>query len=449
MASYSPVSPGTERPLPAQAPQGSQNGWLPLLFLGFGLGYWIFAWYLERIDLPSITPQWWGILIPFPMPAIFFKIGAFFHWRVLRHFVPVFAGGWMAYEAAASLIMVLYGLPDKPSAKRYLQRLRTGVAATRPIPVSKGTLAENRQQSVLLRVGGPGPILIPRGETAVTEINGRYARILAAGLHKLARFEYIHTVIDLHPQERIAEDVELMSSDGIPLVTSLHVRFRLETGGAMATKERPFPFDPLAARIAAYAATVLADGEILSWEDLPIRIARGMLIKSIAQKPLDDILAHSSRAAEPILIIQTQVLREAREKLTHVGIELLEVHIGQLELPDEVTDQYINYWKSQSDTHIRLSLADGEATALEEIEIARAEAEVTMLQAILEGVQRTRYNNSSINMQDVVALRMVEALEKMAQQSEKTEPLPPALLPQLNSLRQQLIPDKIMPNDEV
>ena len=48
-------------------------------------------------------------------------------------------------------------------------------------------------------------------------------------------------------------------------------------------------------------------------------------------------------------------------------------------------------------------------------------------------------------MKDVVALRMVEALEKMAQQSQKTEPLPPNLLPQLDNLRQHLIPEQTMP----
>ena len=83
-------------------------------------------------------------------------------------------------------------------------------------------------------------------------------------------------------------------------------------------------------------------------------------------------------------------------------------------------------------------MIDGEATAVEEMEIAQAEAEIMMIQAIQEGIQRAKREGSTAHMEEVVALRLVEALEKMARQSQRLSPLPNTLLPQLDGLRKQL-----------
>ncbi|MCA9960819.1 MAG: hypothetical protein KC443_17385, partial [Anaerolineales bacterium] len=82
----------------------------------------------------------------------------------------------------------------------------------------------------------------------------------------------------------------------------------------------------------------------------------------------------------------------------------------------------------------------GQATVLEEKEIARAEAEMTMIQAIVDGVQRARRDGQPANMSEIVALRLVDALEQMAHQSQRLYPLPQGLLPQLEQMRRQLSP---------
>ena len=229
-----------------------------------------------------------------------------------------------------------------------------------------------------------------------------------------------------------------MTRDGIPFNVDLHVLFQINPGPEPVTASREFPIDEDAIRAAAYAQTVVAENEVQTWELIPLGKARGILTGIIAGYPLDEILAHSSSAAEPLQVIQAELLRKTRAALRPVGIKLISLRVGRLVLPEDVTEQYIKYWQSQSDAYIRLSLADGEATALEEIEIARAEAEVTMIQAILEGVQRARYDNNTASMREVVALRMIEALEKMARQSQSLQGVPPQLLKQLSNMRYQL-----------
>ncbi len=415
-------------------------GWLRFVFLLMLLGYWVFAWYMERIDLSNVPlSRLFGALISFPLPPAFTFLRELFHWRVLRHMLPVIVGWWLAYEAAAGLVKALYDLPDKPGAKRLLSRLiRAQAPAGLPLSIQNTTLENVRGQHVLLRVGGPGLVKINRGDVAVTELNGRFHRILSAGTYNLHRFEYVHAVVNLQPQERSATNIPLVTRDGIQFSVDMHVLFQIKPGPEPVTAGREFPIDEDAIRAAAYAQTVVAKDEVLTWESIPLGTARGILTGIIAGYPLDEILAHSSSAAEPLQVIQTELMRKTRAALRPFGINLLSLHVGRLVLPDDVTEQYIKYWQSQSDAYIRLSVADGKATALEEIEIARAEAEVTMIQAILEGVQRTKYGSNTASMREVVALRMIEALEKMARQTQPLQGVPPQLLAQLDNIRLQL-----------
>lgn len=417
----------------------NQNGWLRLVLWLLFIGFWIFAWYMERIDLSNVPPRLLDAFVALPMPPVFTFVREMFHWRVLRHFLPLIVGWWLAYEAAASLVKALYDLPDKAGAKRLLSRLiRAQAPAGVPLAVQNATLEEAREQHVLLRVGGPGLIKVNRGDVAVTELNGRFFRILPAGRYNLHRFEYIHAVLNLQPQERSATNIPLVTRDGIQFHVDLRVLFQIRPGPEPVTARLEFPIDEDAIQAAAYAQTVGAENNVSTWESIPLGKARGILTGIVAGYPLDEILAHASSAAEPLQVIQAELMRKTSAALGQLGIDLINIHVGRLEMPEDVTNQYIKYWQSQSDAYIRLSLADGEATALEEIEIARAEAEVTMIQAILEGVQRAKYGSSTAGMREVVALRMIEALEKMARQTQPLQGVSPQLLTQLNNMRLQL-----------
>lgn len=439
-------------PAPSQSAassQGSQNAWLVLFLFFLFIGYWLFARYLERIDLSSWTPFWWEIFFGPQLPPLLRFVAEMFHWRVLRHFIPVIVGWWLAYEAAASLVRILYDLPDRPGAKRFLRRLIRAApqSAGKPLVLNSATLAAEQNTSVVLRVGGPGEVKVKNNDVAVTEYNGRFYRILGPGKHTLHRFERVHAVLDLRPQERTVEQIDVLTRDGIPLRTSLRVSYRVSTGDAPATPEQPFPYDETAVQTAAFAQVVQADGSVTTWESLPAGKARGILTGIIANYRLDEILSPGSAGAEPLPTINNELTRKTRDALLADGLELINVSIGQLHLPKEAVDQYVKYWQSHSEARIRMSLADGQATALEEMEIARAEAEVTMIQAILEGVQRARGYDAG-SMREVVALRLVEALEKMARQSQQATPLPPNLLSQLNLIRRQLGPGAVAEQEE-
>lgn len=429
------------RPFSRLNRQPIDNGWFVLVMLGLFFMFWVYARYIERIDMLQITEWLTPRLIIPPSPGLAF-IFSFFHWKVLRHVIAVIVGWYFAYDAAVLLVRILYDLPDKASAQKFLSRLQ-GVAGTTTtttkIPEITPATLEDRTDSVLLGVGGPGRIKVPPGHVMVTELNGRFQRILPAGGHTLGRYEYIHAVLNLQPQRRTADKFTAYSRDGIELSVGVSVVYRLKMGSQSATKDNPYPYDETAVRQVAYMQTVVDEkGTVSTWEETPINMAKSTLIGILAGYRLNEIIFPERPGEEPYRTLRNELQRKLRGSLNNLGLDLQGVGIERLDLPEGVNEQYIDYWKSHWESQMLLTLVDGRATAVEEMEIARAEAEITMIQAIQEGIQRARREGATVHMEEVVAMRLVEALELMAQQSQQLQPLPTSLLPRLDSLRQQL-----------
>ena len=420
------------------APTNNPFNWFSLLPLVMFFLYWMFARSLERVDGMPMMAAWWQSTLQLPLPNIVVAVFELFHPRVLRHLIIPVLGWYLAYNAAVSLVQTLYDLPDKQNARNLLSRLQTrGTSQIKPLVVSSKTLIEAREKSELLRVGGPGRIAVVAGDVAVTELNGRFHRILGPGVHMLDRLEYVRAILDLRQQERIATDISLVTQDGIQVTADITITFRLEMGDELPSKSKPYPYDEEAVRLAAYNETVLANGSVSTWDNAPLNSVKTNLAKIITNYRLDELL-HTRQTDDPFLAIRNDLVHQVRPFLFNQGIELLSLHISRLDMPAAVSEQYIQYWQMQGKTQIRLQQAEGEAMALEEMEIARAEAEMTMIQAIVEGVQRARRISNTNNMHEIIALRLVEALEKMAKQSQQSAALPMSLLPQIDEMRRHL-----------
>lgn len=436
------------RPFSRLNRQPIDNNWYVVVMLGLLFLFWAYARYIERVEIDAVS-SWLSNTLLLPTTPGLSLILSFFHWKVLRHVIAVVVGWYFAYDAAVLLVRILYDLPDKASAQKFLSRL-LGLAGQsgQPPEVTPATLAD-RSESVLLRVGGPGQVKVPPGHVMVTELNGRFQRILSAGKHTLGRYEYIHAVLNLQPQRRTLDEFTAYSRDGIELRVGISIVYRVKMGSQIATRDNPYPYDETAVRQAAYIQTVTDErGTVSTWEDTPINMAKGTLIGILAGYRLDEIIFPERAGEEPYRTLRNELLRKLRISLDSLGIDVEDVSIRRLDLPPGVTEQYIDYWKSHWESQMLLSLIDGTASEVEEMDIARAEAEITMIQAIQEGIQRARREGATIHMEEVVALRLVEALEMMARQSQQLSPLPKSLLPQLGNLRKQLGVGEVDPDPE-
>ncbi|MCL4264336.1 MAG: hypothetical protein KJ069_14025 [Anaerolineae bacterium] len=423
------------RSRPMSTPRISHaHGWFTLGLFALLFIYFLMVWLLEGVNLRAWLA---GLLQLTPLDLIWEFIGLL--WLIFRHFIPVIVGWWFAYNATVGMMQRLYDLPTKDDASLFLSRLRSpGYGIGKGLPIWPHTLEIERPSSVLLRVGGPGKVSVGPFMVAVTEDNGRFARILPPGSHQLYPFEYIHTILDLRPQERTIADAVVRTRDNIDLTVTFSIVYRIRQGDEQPSKTKPYPYEEAAVRAAAYAQTVLENGAASTWDGKPATTTRSKLAVAVERYRLDELMHPPGRTDEPYRALQREVWRTARTELGHYGIDLLSVHIDRVQPPPDVEAQYIDYWRTHWEERAKLSKADGEATAVEEIEIARAEAEVAMIQAILEGIQRARRSGATTRTSEIVALRLVEGLERMAEQSRQ-KPNALTLLAELDQLRSDLV----------
>lgn len=399
----------------------------PLFVLGaLFIGYWWFVSSLERIDanlflagifLPDLPPSQAATVTFSPWVTWLVEM---FHPRVLRHFIPVIAGWWLAVQAAISLMQVLYNCPDRRTAAEFLRRQRrNSVGSMDAYTISAENLDEERERSILLGVGGPVRVQIPAGSAAVTERNARTLRVLPPGVHDLGRFEYVQAVVDLQPQDKYVKDVPMLTKEGIPVKADIGLAFRIDPGDSPVTHNRPFPFREEAVRRAAYSGTVGANGAVSSWAEGPLGRVRGALAGMISEDSLDEFLAaESPRDAHHLLT--DSVMRKVWDGLPKDGIKPLRMRISRLSPPPEVLQQYTEFWLANKRKEDMLARANGTAQLVEEAETARAAAEIAMINAVVEGIRRAQQESGSYLPGYLLALRLMEALRQMFHRSAET-----------------------------
>jgi regulator of protease activity HflC (stomatin/prohibitin superfamily) len=416
-----------------------------LALIVLALGYWLFAWQLERIDF-SLTPPllWRQILELYPLFDVvtpYLLIPAeFLSPRVLRHFIPVVVGWWLARQATVRWLESFHGLADAGEAASILRRLVSPSSATgSATPVRPGQFDADREAVAIFRVGGPGKLSIPAGNAIVTEVNGRFSRVLGPGSQRLGAFEYPYSLVDVRPHERQMDDARMVTADGIEVSAKLDVTFQIDRGGREPSRDEPFPFEPDAVRLAAYAQTNGQDGHLVRWEALPLSVAAGELRKVVADYRLDELVLGDELGPTSFGLVQAEVERRTRARARDFGVDVRSVRLGRLRLPEQVTRQHIEYWRALWQTRQRVSRANREAAVLEATAVARAEGEAILIQAIAEGLHRLKRSGSRVKAREIAAIRFIEALERVAQRSEEVTPLPDDLIPTLHELRRQLL----------
>lgn len=398
------------------------TNWPLLVLILVLIGYWLFARSLERIDGQVVLA---AIFLP-GLPAsqipetafspVITLLAELFHPRVLRHLIPVFVGWWLAVEAAVSLVQVLYDCPDRKTAAEFLKRQRRNTVSATELPyaVSPKTLDEMRRESMVVRVGGPMLVSLPEGHAAVTERNARFLRVLPPGGSRLERFEYVQAVIDLRTQTSKKENVSMLTKEGIELKTDVGLTFKLDHGQEAVTKLRPYPFIPDTVKRVAYAGAVGPNGKASSWEGGPIGKVVGTLSGLVSSYPLDELISPESPVEVHRLLVQ-KVTEGVWSGLEKDGVKPLRMHIGRLTPPKLVSEQHSAYWAAKQQRQEQLAHVNGTVQLLREAETARADAELLMIQALVEGVRRAQQEVGENLSGYLLAVRLLEALRQMFQ----------------------------------
>jgi hypothetical protein len=245
----------------------------------------------------------------------------------------------------------------------------------------------------------------------------------------------------LRQQDRFRQKVELVSLDGISFHASINIVYRIKTGEP-PTQQKPYPYDPEAVRQLAYTETVLNDsGAALNWEVVPELFAASTLKGIVRKYRLDEIFYADTPAEALYEIIQGEFKQKVFRAFSNIGIEMREAHVVNMELPPDVKQGYFDYWQSQSNMDIKIKRTRSKAAQLEKLEIARVEAEETMITAIMEGINRARQSGGTSRISEIVALRLVEALERMSTSAPDTRLENEKYLPPISDFHYELHDD--------
>jgi hypothetical protein len=269
---------------------------------------------------------------------------------------------------------------------------------------------------------------------AVTELNGRYKRTLKAGSHLLDNFEHVHAVLDLRAHQRDKEGVRLLSSEGLEVATDVSVTFRITTGGAPVTQKEPYPYDEAAVRNLAYEQTNLPGSRVGTWEGIALSKVTDILRQTVVNFPLDDLLEEPQPDMGAHLMVRRHVEYEAGNFLEKHGIDLQSVRLGHFGFYDDVTSQYIAYWR----TFLESKLDEEETFDLEKIEAARDKAKTKIAKEIIDAKKLAKEQGHDGIDNAVVADESIEALKSVALQSQMEEAALDALLSKLQEIQDKL-----------
>jgi regulator of protease activity HflC (stomatin/prohibitin superfamily) len=288
------------------------------------------------------------------------------------------------------------------------------------------------------RLLGVGEIVFIHSQQAVVfERRGRFTRVEGPGIVFAKPWEHVHKVFITRPQfvELVLE--EAYTKDGIPLNITFTILYRLisDVPRDAIDWEKPYPVSKEATVKAAYAT--------FDWQTAVREVAKNLLRDRIAQMYLDKIYDPLNPETFPLREIRTDIRDQLAEFAWNWGTEIRAVQIVRVDMPDKVKEQMLRRWFEQWEARVAeskkqamITLGEGEAEASRIVELARASAQTQMIIAITEGFRRMKETGTAVP--DLIALRFIETVEKMAANPSTRFMLPYTVFDTLKEIRGSL-----------
>ncbi len=342
--------------------------------------------------------------------------------------------GWLARVAVRDLILGLavmlllqfllgdfvravYGLKTSGESQSFLRRRLFGTLTFKPyLIIKEGKLPDYKDP--LMRIGGPGSLVIYKDSAVVLEQAGKLTRVMKRGFAKLDYLERVWDVVDLRPHHWVY-GVSAMSKDGIPVTCQADVTFQIDDGGRPPSEEEPFPATEQAIFYAATRKLIRVadrseDDQVFDWERRAIiGNTEGALRAILARYLLDQLLGPDEvNRAHHRSEIRSKLEAELRKSFPDIGAKLIKVELGDIKVDDKIAQQQIEAWRSLWQRWTREREAEGEAARLQAVEAAKAQAQADMIVAITQAFQSLTEAGAAIPAQ-LVLLRMFEVLKRV------------------------------------
>jgi regulator of protease activity HflC (stomatin/prohibitin superfamily) len=259
---------------------------------------------------------------------------------------------------------------------------------------------------------GPGIVVTDPAHAPIIWSGLEFKRIGKPGLTFAGRFETIFQTVDLRPQLR-SFHIEAITKDGIRIRVLTFIPFKLHAKGKEPTLGESFPLDEGSVYRAVQRQPVEQE-KIRSWDELVPIVATRLMRKIIGQYKFDELCEPFDLVKDPRLAIKEELLKQVRSEFRDSGIEIIGGGISNLEPVDSsIIDERTEAWRAEWQRKILITLGEGQANAIWELERAHVQAQADLIAAIRHIVEHRPGINPEI-LTNMAALRFVEALEEMA-----------------------------------
>ncbi len=235
----------------------------------------------------------------------------------------------------------------------------------------------------------------------------QFARAAGPGFVRLRLGEAIAQAIDLRKHVR-SQEVAINTRDGIPLETNVSVTFQIkQSDGADQEEQLEYPYHQSAIFQVSQASSIDAQNELLPWTEQLAPQAASYLVSELAQFTLNEL------SQEPNLLngVQNRVRRQLRSNFDNMGIKIFNVGVAIHDLPQEIIDQRMTNWRAPWQSQIQAQVASSNANRIRRIKQARANAQVEIIQNIMQNIDEMRRNEDAL-LPQIITLRMIEALDE-------------------------------------
>lgn len=371
--------------------------------------------------------------------------------------VPLALLVWVAAEG----VLALNELPDVSRAEAMRLVLMAVLGLGPPwLVVDEGEVKTSKPRGLLPKLGGPGVVVVQEGNAAIFQKGGRITKVVGPGKANVGFLERVRSALDLRPQweNRTLENVR--TRDHIPLTVELGVGFRIEpkeeTDQREAAHRAPDgeALTPVLGTVyQVYEGTVrkAAFNPSGDWKLTAVGMVESNLRDVVATYDFDQIFQHEpgERGRERfdsdervVREIEKEVLERVRKTAAEkFGVSISTVDIRAVSVPEAVQERLLEWWgvrwqgavaraRGRTERDVLALKGEGQAAAFRAVEDERAKSIADTARVLQKVVENLAWRDARLadrlatvleriigrmTMEDVLALRMLEALEKISE----------------------------------
>ncbi len=203
-------------------------------------------------------------------------------------------------------------------------------------------------------LGGPIMLRVFDGCALYIERSNCFSRVVGPGVSFLEWFETIKYVVDLRSKVK-ADRLAVWTKDGIKIAVTAQIEFRIGDPSKNNIADKlTYPYDPVAIKKAVERSSLRwplrLEGEPseFTWIDATWGQVSGIVPDYIGSRTLDDLFIadrYGGQLLSPKAIeAMTKILNQATNGY---GVFVTDFQILEVDLPKEVREQLIRYWKAK------------------------------------------------------------------------------------------------------